>query len=170
MKTALIIISMAVIGCSPHTTYLTMKGSYSELPQQAKTAKTFDQVLSSFRSFLVANGAAVKEYNKATGEIISEPMAVEFTTEDKDGKPKKPDALIVCAMTYNYGAQKTMPIFGQIKAQWHLSYITAADSSIVSIRASNVINDYVVGMKQVSKPVVNYRSTGIFERKALESL
>jgi hypothetical protein len=170
MKSVALVISFFVASCAPSLRPIAMKGDYTDIARHTKTAKSFDEILASVKTTLDAEGIAIKEYSKETGEIITAPAKVPFTTEDGKGNLKDTTAYIVCALQYNHGAQKTVPIFGDITAEWHISVIKDGDSNTVFIKPMHVANYLQQGNKKTSRPMPAYHTTGLFESNLLAKI
>lgn len=159
---------LVLASCTPKP--ISLKGSYSEIPAHRTTSLSFPEVLAKTKAYLLSHGMTVREYSEATGEIITDRIKVPYTTEDKKGILKNPAAHIVCALSYNDGSQKVIPVYGDIYAEWSISVTKRSDSAVVTVAPVHVMNEYVRGNTRVAKPWPVYRSTGVFEKGLLTAI
>ena len=89
----ILVITTLLSSCAP-TKIIQLQGQYPSTPMIFNSEKSFDKVWDNLVDVFAQKGLSIKIIDRSSGLIISGKAILSATMEDKNGKPKNPEAFI----------------------------------------------------------------------------
>ena len=180
----ILVLTLCITSCTATKT-IPLQGNYPTTPMIFTSEKSFDKVWDNLVDVFAQKGLSIKIIDRSSGLIVSGKALLSATMEDKNGKPKNPDAFIaVPSYSHDgkrypmtspsssvgpYATQKQIdainatPVYGE----WNVRIKTSNAGTSINVNILNVTYDvYNLTMKtNVESPLFTFKSTGVFEKQ-----
>lgn len=162
----LLILSLLLLStsCMP---LVNLKGSYVDGPYQFTVDKPMDQVWTKIIDVMTDNGFAIKNVDKASGFITSDPHSFvgKYSYETEDGRLNYGAAYVVIPRVRN-GFNITFPPT-DVTGSWSIRVKEVDSKTSVSINLTNIKSFYTHTKGNYS---LQGKSTGVFEKTIASEL
>lgn len=149
--------------------YVPLKGSYPENPIVSYSDKSRDRVWDNIIDLFAQKGISIKIIDKSSGLIISEPIKLKWSYEDKSGHVIKPDALVAVWATKHNGDYLDPH---SVSGEWNIRIKEANGKTAINVNIVNVKHEELdpgSTMRRAFYTLEDYptgavKSTGVFEK------
>ena len=180
----ILVVTTILSSCAP-TKIIQLQGQYPSTPMIFNSDKSFDKVWDNLVDVFAQKGLSIKIIDRSSGLIISGKAMLSATMEDKNGKPKNPDAFIAVpsymkdgkrypvtassSLIGPYATQKQIdainstPVYGE----WNVRIKSNGSGTTINVNILNVTYDvYNSTLKtNVESMLSTFKSTGVFEKQ-----
>jgi len=177
-KAAYIFTVVLFFSCSPK--WLPLKGSYPATPIEISSDKGFDEVWDKLVDVFAQNGLSIKIIDRSSGLIISYSAQLLTTIEKKDGSLADPNAWIAVPQIYSQSAQRYVPITkiaagpyvsksyldksDPVSGEWNVRIKKTATGTTINVNLVNLTYSIIDQKIPRTTPLIEYKSTGVFEK------
>lgn len=149
MKNSILVTAILLLAssCTPFK-FVSLVGSYPQAPFIFSSDKPREKVWDNVVDLFAQKGISIKIIDKGSGLIISEPTALSWSYEDKNGKLVNPSAQVAIYKKINNMSGRTVdPV--KVFGEWNIR--------IKDNDGKTSINVNIVNIKHEDSYVVNYR-------------
>ncbi|WEK35431.1 MAG: hypothetical protein P0Y53_23310 [Candidatus Pseudobacter hemicellulosilyticus] len=177
---ALAIPVIALSSCSYKT--IPAQGIYPDQPISFQNNKSFEETWDQAISAFSQEGLAIKLIDKSSGLIVSENSPIIATWEGNSNIPVHPNAYIVVAKRVTQTTAREIPVTkiktirpkldsaDILRGEWVVRIKQNGSGTQVQVSLANVTHVIYSRQLWVVKPLDQFKSTGIFEKRLASSL
>lgn len=165
-----------------------LSGQYPATPMLFTSEKPFDKTWDNLVDLFAQRGLAIKLIDRSSGLIISDRSKLTVTMEDKNGRVIFPDAYIVAPSHIVNGkriplyvasvgaystAKQVSSLIDYAYGDWNVRIKpNPSGGSTINVNITSIVYEtYDYKLKaNVSSPVSDIRSTGVFEKQLAEAI
>lgn len=178
-KTILAIALLPIFFASCAPKFFALKGSYPQPPFTYHSDKSQEKVWDNLIDLFAQKGLSIKVIDRSSGLIVSEKSKLTWTSEDKNGRVKNPNAFVVLPIIKAINDDRNIEPYG-VTGEWNVRIKKGESGTDINVNLLNFDADYgsrdskyylsYAAAKRKYQGSVDGITTGIFEKMIFEAI